>query len=166
MTRDLWFPEQTSFLGSLYTVRKHQLNVAFVSLIHNCLVAKSSLLLRFFLCQDVIFESAFTLNLSCPCHLEPFLGSRFRLHFGHCTTIGLSVLKLVNRYSLFESALISYPWVQSEGTFSFLQGAASVLPCPLLRVPAQNEVAEFRHVPCTRSTFRRSVRMISPSLLL
>ena len=74
MNRDFqWLPEKTR--SKLDTVRKHQLDVALVSLVYNRLPTKSSLLLCFFLCQDVILEGALALDLTGTGHLEPFFGS-------------------------------------------------------------------------------------------
>jgi hypothetical protein len=57
----------------LDTVGEHQFDIPLISLVYNGLMAESSLLLCFLLCQDVVLESVFALDLTGTGDLEPLL---------------------------------------------------------------------------------------------
>lgn len=57
------------------SVRKHQRDVALIGLLYNCLLAKSALLLRFLLGQDVVLEGTLALDLAGSGHFEALLRS-------------------------------------------------------------------------------------------
>jgi hypothetical protein len=59
----------------LDSVWKHQLNIILVRFIYDRFLTKSTLLLGFFLCQDVVLKCALAFYLTRSGHLKTFLRS-------------------------------------------------------------------------------------------